>query len=96
MYVEDSRVEAPEPGVPIWRYIDFAKFVDMLERRALHFSSMNALGDPFEGMPSEATIDQNREWSKQAREHAIATGFAPPTPNGLRTIFGRSIEGLVC
>jgi hypothetical protein len=77
--MEDFRVTAPEnPDAPIWRYIDFAKFVDMLERRALHFSSMNALGDPFEGIPSEATIEENRERSKQAREQAIAAGIVDP------------------
>jgi len=75
MYKEDWRVSAPEnPDMPIWRYIDFAKFVDMLDRGALHFSNMNALGDPFEGLPSEGTIEEHRERSRQAREEAIASG----------------------
>jgi hypothetical protein len=78
MYIEDARVNAPNPETPIWRYIDFPKFVDMLERRALHFSSMNALGDPFEGMPSEATIEERREQSRKSREQAIAAGIVDP------------------
>jgi hypothetical protein len=58
VYVEDFRVTAPENlETPIWRYIDFAKFVGMLERRALHFSQLASLGDPFEGIPSELPLE---------------------------------------
>lgn len=35
--------------VPIWRYMDFTKFVSMLENNALYFSRADNLGDPFEG-----------------------------------------------
>jgi hypothetical protein len=75
MYVEDFRVSGPENlDAPIWRYIDFAKFVDMLERRALHFSQLGALGDPFEGMPSEGTLEFLRYMDERFRELAIACG----------------------
>lgn len=33
----------------IWRYMDFTKFVAMLESSALFFSRADRLGDPFEG-----------------------------------------------
>lgn len=33
----------------IWRYMDFTKFVSMLENRGLFFSRADKLGDPFEG-----------------------------------------------
>jgi len=42
----------PEPenlNVPVWRYMDFTKLVSMLTRRGLFFSSMDCLGDAFEG-----------------------------------------------
>jgi hypothetical protein len=74
MYVEDFRITAPEnPDTAIWRYIDFAKFVDMLERRSLHFTRLDALGDPFEGMPTEATLDQRREMEERLRQSVIAS-----------------------
>jgi len=38
-----------DPGTPIWRYMDFTKFVSMLESGALFFSRADCLGDPFEG-----------------------------------------------
>lgn len=47
--------------IPIWRYVDFAKFVDLLERRQLHFARLDQLGDPFEGAPSDGTVALLRE-----------------------------------
>jgi hypothetical protein len=37
------------PETRIWRYIDFTKFVDLLERRSLFFSRADSMDDPFEG-----------------------------------------------
>jgi len=50
-------VQEPEPAVPppesddvvIWRYVDYPKFVAMLESRALFFTRIAQLGDSFEG-----------------------------------------------
>lgn len=42
--------QAPaNPQVKIWRYLDFTKFVSMLENKGLFFSRADQLGDPFEG-----------------------------------------------
>jgi hypothetical protein len=38
-----------DPNVPIWRYMDFTKFVSLLEVRSLYFARADKLGDPFEG-----------------------------------------------
>jgi hypothetical protein len=35
--------------VPIWRYMDFSKYVSLLDRQALFFARADLLGDPFEG-----------------------------------------------
>jgi hypothetical protein len=34
----------------IWRYMDFTKFVSLLEKKALFFCRADKLGDPFEGV----------------------------------------------
>lgn len=34
---------------PVWRYMDFAKFVAMLQQGGLYFSRADKLNDPFEG-----------------------------------------------
>ena len=36
------------PKAKIWRYMDFTKFVDSLERNCLHFARIDKLGDPYE------------------------------------------------
>lgn len=42
--------EAPDDRqVPIWRYMDFTKFVSTLENAGLFFARADNLGDPFEG-----------------------------------------------
>jgi len=38
-----------EHDAVIWRYMDFAKFVSMLDHGSLYFPAVAQLGDPFEG-----------------------------------------------
>lgn len=50
MYEEHNVFERPSSGdVKIWRYLDFTKYVALLDKRALYFSRADKLGDPFEG-----------------------------------------------
>jgi hypothetical protein len=57
MYKEHPIFEPPEKDAKIWRYMDFAKLVWMLNHRCLFFTNVDKLkiGDPFEGscQPSE-------------------------------------------
>jgi hypothetical protein len=39
----------PRQNAKIWRYMDFTKFVSMLEHKGLYLSRADQLGDPFEG-----------------------------------------------
>jgi hypothetical protein len=44
----------------IWRYVDLAKFVDMVQRESLWFARADTLGDSFEGsVPPQFTRDWN-------------------------------------
>jgi len=45
----------------IWRYMDFTKFVSMLENNGLYFSRCDKLGDPFEGSCSNASEIMNED-----------------------------------
>ncbi len=50
MYKEHPNLKEPKnPNVPIWRYMDFTKFVSLLDKQALFFTRADKLGDPFEG-----------------------------------------------
>jgi hypothetical protein len=53
LYNTGSSYKPRNPHLKVWRFLDFAKFVDMLERKALFFSSVMAFDDPYEGkLPS--------------------------------------------
>ena len=41
---------SPKSNAKIWRYIDFSKFVNMLDRNALFFARASELDDPYEGI----------------------------------------------
>ena len=50
MYMKHGTERLPDDlDVPIWRYMDFTKFVYMLERQALFFCRPDCLDDRFEG-----------------------------------------------
>lgn len=38
-----------DPNSPLWRYMDVPKFISLLSSRALYFSQLARLEDPFEG-----------------------------------------------
>lgn len=49
MYNEHPLFEAPSPDQVLWRYLDFTKFVSLLDKASLFFVRADRLGDPFEG-----------------------------------------------
>jgi hypothetical protein len=72
-----------DPNAAIWRYMDFTKFVSMLESQALYFSRADRLGDPFEGSYSRGNERLRAEVYKDfykdipaAKLMAIRTGQA--------------------
>lgn len=57
MYEEHSLFEKPtDENAKIWRYLDFTKFVSLLDRQALFFARADMLSDPFEGSYSKANV----------------------------------------
>jgi hypothetical protein len=50
MYEEHPIFVHPDnEDIRIWRYMDFTKFVSLIDTRSLFFSRADKLGDPFEG-----------------------------------------------
>lgn len=48
----NTKPQFPQPedeNMPIWRYLDYTKFVDLLSTSELHFSRADRFNDPFEG-----------------------------------------------
>jgi hypothetical protein len=67
------------PAIPMWRYMDFTKFVSMLETRSLFFARADLLGDPFEGSLTRAEAERRNaveaRWQAEkrpARLHATS------------------------
>ena len=56
MYEEHPNFEPPKDDAILWRYIDFTKFVSLLETQSLFFARADKLGDPFEGAYSKVNI----------------------------------------
>ena len=57
MYEEHPNFVPPPSGARLWRYMDFTKFVSLLDKEGLFFSSAAVLGDPFEGSDSRINHD---------------------------------------
>ena len=55
MYQDHPLLCPPPDDAVLWRYMDFTKFVSLLETSALFFSQPDQLGDQFEGSISPAT-----------------------------------------
>ena len=58
VYEEHDLFTPPDnPDGRIWRYLDFAKYVSLLEHQALFFATVEALDDPFEGTVPVRDLD---------------------------------------
>ncbi len=62
MYKEHPNLKKPKNlNAQLWRYMDFTKFVSLLDKQALFFSRADKLGDPFEGSHPKANIPLRAE-----------------------------------
>jgi hypothetical protein len=59
--------------IPVWRYMDLAKYLSMLDRRCLFFARATLLGDPFEGSSTKLMVSA-REYirANRATDPALA------------------------
>ena len=56
-YEDHKFFSKPEdPTTKVWRYMDFTKFVSLLEKRELWFTRIDKLNDPFEGTLSRMSL----------------------------------------
>ena len=57
MYVQHKDLEKPDDeNIKIWHYMDLAKFVALIDKKALFFARADTLPDKFEGSYSKANI----------------------------------------
>lgn len=73
---EEHPIFNPSPAdAVLWRYMDFTKFVSILDKRALFFPAAEKLGDPFEGSFSKINevvrLAQFKEHFPEHDDHSI-------------------------
>ena len=56
MQEEHRSFNPPEPDAALWRYMDFTKFVSLLDTQSLYLARADLLGDPFEGSSPELNV----------------------------------------
>jgi len=62
IYTNGFGPEVPKnENAAIWRYMDFTKFVSLLDRQQLFFSRTDKLGDPFEGSCPKRNLEPRAE-----------------------------------
>jgi hypothetical protein len=61
-----SFVQPPDESVKVWRYMDFTKFVSLIDSRRLFFSRADHVGDPFEGSWPRMNLQALQQLIKQA------------------------------
>lgn len=54
--------EPTDENTPIWRYLDFTKFVALLNSNSLWFSRADKLGDPFEGSYPNLNVEHRYDF----------------------------------
>jgi len=77
-YAEHPVFNAPAPSALLWRYFEFAKFVALLQQRALWFARADLLGDPFEGSYTEPATEYFRQ-VLPPEDHRIVETMGPQT-----------------
>lgn len=70
--------EPADEHVKIWRYMDFAKFVSLLDKKALYFTRSDRFTDKFEGAIPKLTV--------KAREAELLDLGSPLAETALREI----------
>jgi hypothetical protein len=60
MYEKHPEITEPPLHAALWRYMDFAKFVDLLEAHSLYFCRVDRLG-PFEGSFTKPLSDSYQQ-----------------------------------
>lgn len=76
-----SNYKRPQPTTVIWRYMDFAKLMAVVNSQSLYFARADKLGDPFEGARGIAA--RAKEWRDYAVNYFKDAIRTAPNPNGM-------------
>ena len=81
-YLSHPNIVTPPDRTVLWRYLDLARFMDILERRVLWFPRADQFEDPLEGTYTDAEMDHVRSLASLKTPDGIkgvADSFAETT-----------------
>ena len=88
-YWQPRAYEIPEAEAPLWRYMDFSKFVALLKDQALYFARADSLGDRWEG--AKGIASNKSKWDEHYLQF-FRDGFRNPPPGADFNISEEQIE----
>jgi hypothetical protein len=74
-YTFHPDLRTPPNRTVLWRYMDFAKFVETLENRTLWFARLDQLEDPLEGTHTDAELKGLRQHLEEKRAEQLINLF---------------------
>ncbi len=87
MYRQDERCEVPSnPKTNLWRYMNFTKFISLLEQSALYFCSPFAFDDPFECTFPLATRSKNEKKLREIMKKDYVDNYSE---NSIKNVLSR-------
>ncbi len=87
MYKERPVFNPPPLDAVLWRYMDFTKYVSLLEKQALFFARADKLGDSFEGSYSKVNEELRPLFMQRLYdEKEIPEGALKNMADGLKNI----------
>lgn len=78
--VDKLFVGPDDPEIPIWRYMDFTRYVAMLEEQGVFFARVDHLNDRFEGSIPEPSARQYEEVKRELRDAGVPLDSAARLP----------------
>jgi hypothetical protein len=74
-YAFHPDLRTPPNSTVLWRYMDFARFVAMIESRSLWFTRLDQLEDPLEGTHTDAELTWIRQKNKKKHANQLIRVF---------------------
>ena len=70
LHTQHPAFRYPDPKSSLWRYMDFTKFISLLETSQLYFNRCDRFDDPYEGTVTRGTTHLMRDQGQTERDIA--------------------------
>ncbi|MCI0708028.1 MAG: hypothetical protein L0Y80_11160 [Ignavibacteriae bacterium] len=91
MYQEHPQMQLPlDPHQQVWRYLNLAKFLHLIQTSKLYFARVDRLGDPFEGSISQLTKEHRIKIAEELKSKGV--GSASEIPDKLSFILKTALK----